>query len=364
MKVSNVLGVEEAVSALRKLYETYGYAQYKMSKFEEYDFYVRNKNFLVSDQIITFNDTDGKLMALKPDVTLSIIKSGQDEPGSIQKVYYNENVYRIPKGAQSFREIMQVGLECIGDTDPYCIYEVLYLAAKSLACISDDFVLDISHMGVIAEILDSLSLSDADRAFLLQCIGEKNVHDIAKVEGAAPLQKLIATYGSADTVRAVLDEIYPDGLSSCAALLLDTVTELEKAGLKGKIRIDFSVLNDMNYYSGIVFSGFVNGIPQSVLSGGQYDHLMRKIGRNAGAIGYAIYLDMINQFAPIENGYDVDTVLLYTDKTSVADICRAVSVFRENGKSVLARKTLPTQLKYRQIVTLDEKGAFTVETNA
>ena len=83
---------ERAVFALRALYGKYGYAQYKMSKFEEYDLYALNKEFLVSDNVITFTDTDGKLMALKPDVTLSIIKNGKDTEKAVQKVFYNENV--------------------------------------------------------------------------------------------------------------------------------------------------------------------------------------------------------------------------------------------------------------------------------
>ena len=81
---------EKAIFGLRSIYRRYGYSQYKMSKFEEYDLYVRNKDFLVSDNIITFTDTNGKLLALKPDVTLSIIKNGKDVPGVIEKVYYNE----------------------------------------------------------------------------------------------------------------------------------------------------------------------------------------------------------------------------------------------------------------------------------
>ena len=93
---------EKAIFALRSLYQKYGYMPYKMSKFEEYDLYLKNKDFLVSDNIITFTDTDGKLMALKPDVTLSIIKNMKEKNDSVQKVYYNENVYRVSKGTQSF----------------------------------------------------------------------------------------------------------------------------------------------------------------------------------------------------------------------------------------------------------------------
>ena len=69
---------EKAIITLRSLYRKYGYMPYKMNKFEEYELYMRNKEFLVSDRIITFNDTNGKLLALKPDVTLSIIKNGED----------------------------------------------------------------------------------------------------------------------------------------------------------------------------------------------------------------------------------------------------------------------------------------------
>ena len=129
---------ELAVFRLRKIYESYGYSQFKMSKFEEYDFYVKNKDFLTSGNIITFTDTNGKLMALKPDVTLSIVKNGKDEDGLVQKVYYSENVYRVTKSSRSFREITQTGLECVGDLDDYCISEVLTLAKESLAAVSDE----------------------------------------------------------------------------------------------------------------------------------------------------------------------------------------------------------------------------------
>ena len=142
---------ERAVFALRGLYQRYGYAPYKMSQFEEYDLYVRNKDFLISDKIITFSGEGGKLMALKPDVTLSIVKNAPEEPGVVQKVYYSENVYR------DYREIMQAGLECVGDLTEYDIAEAVLLAVKSLDLLGGRYVLDISHMGLLAAVLERLS---------------------------------------------------------------------------------------------------------------------------------------------------------------------------------------------------------------
>ena len=94
---------EKVIFGLRDLYRSYGYTQYKMSKFEEYDLYARNKDFLISDSVITFTDRSGKLMALKPDVTLSIVKNTADV-AAVQKLFYQENVYRVSKGSDSFRE--------------------------------------------------------------------------------------------------------------------------------------------------------------------------------------------------------------------------------------------------------------------
>ena len=99
-----------------------------MSKFEEYDMYVRNKDYLVSDNIITFTDTDGKLLALKPDVTLSIAKNAQVEPGGCGRYYYVENVYRPSQESHTFQEISQMGLECIGLVDDAVTAQAVSLA--------------------------------------------------------------------------------------------------------------------------------------------------------------------------------------------------------------------------------------------
>ncbi len=284
---------EQAIFALRSLYEKYGYRQYRMKKFEEYDLYLQNKDFLISENIITFTDGDGRLMALKPDVTLSIVKGGTD--GAAQKVYYNENVYRAEKGESSFKEIMQVGLECIGDIDASSVYEVISLALKSLSALSSDYILDISHMGVIAELADKAGISTSNKDFI-KALKEKNGAELNLIDKTGILSSLASAYGDGKTVKNALLDIYGGTLSPSAKELAETVEALEKEGYHGKIRIDFSQQNDLSYYNGIVFCGYIEGVPSPVLSGGQYDSLMRKLKRQAGAIGFAVYLDSV--FAP------------------------------------------------------------------
>ena len=364
---------EKAIFGMRSLYRKYGYSQYKMSKFEEYDLYVRNKDFLVSDNIISFTDTNGRLMALKPDVTLSIIKNGSDAAGVVQKVFYDENVYRVSKGSHAFKEIMQVGLECIGAIDNYCIYEVLMLAAESLRSISAECVLDVSHLGIVSAVIDGMNVEEPVRNALLKCIGEKNAHEIAKLcaensvseDAKNRLLSLVSTYGDAKTVLPELKALCTDDASAaCLDQLMEVVTALEASGCGDVLRIDFSVTSDMNYYNGIVFRGFVRGIPTGILSGGQYDKLMQKMGRKSGAIGFAVYLDMLEDLSEEGTPYDADTVILYTENDDMGALRSTVRMLTDAGQRVCAQKAVPEKMRYKQLLRLNGKGVEILETNA
>ena len=349
---------ERVLFALRGLYQSYGYSQFKMSKFEEYDLYVRNKDFLVSDGVITFTDTDGRLMALKPDVTLSIIKNAREIPGCVQKLYYNENVYRVSGSTHSFKEIMQTGLECIGDVDLYHLCEVISLAAQSLKVIDARSALELSHMGVVSALVDALQLDGVTRGAVLTCIGEKNADGVRKLcagKAIDALLTLIAAHGPAAQVIAALRPWCEGGAAKAALDELQAVTDaLSANGMD--VGVDFSIVNDMNYYNGVVFMGYIDGIPASVLSGGQYDKLMQRMGKRERAVGFAIYMDLLERLEDARKPYDVDTLLLYDENADVAALARAVRDLTEQGKSVLAQKAIPAKLRYRELVRFAELG--------
>lgn len=297
---------EKILFALRALYREAGYAQYRMSKFEEYDLYSKNKDFLISDGVITFTDTDGKLMALKPDVTLSIIKNNKDLPDSVQKLCYDERVYRISKSTGRFREITQAGLECHGKIDAACVGEVLLLAAKSMELLGRNYVLQISHLGILSALVDSISDDVAVRDAILKCVGEKNLHEIDEIckaagippEASASLKRLSAVYGSvSDTLPEIGRLAKEAGVPEAADELAEAVRVFAGGAFADKIRLDFSVTANAGYYNGVVFKGFVDGVPESVLSGGQYDRLMRKMGRKSNAVGFAVYVDELSRLS-------------------------------------------------------------------
>ena len=360
---------QQALLDLRELYGKFGYTQYKMSKFEEYDLYVRNKSFLVSDSVITFTDTNGKLMALKPDVTLSIVKNSRDIPGYVQKLFYDEHVYRISDKTSAYKEIPQVGLECLGDIDDYCIAEVLTLASQSLSTFDKDYILDISNLGILSLVLDRIGISESGRRELIACISKKDIHDaerICREEGidatqASLLERLEACSGVVDAALKGLYSLFDDAEWIALVSRFDNILALLP---QENIRIDFSVINDMNYYNGIVFQGFVPTIPTDVLSGGQYDNLMARMEKKSGAIGFALYLDRLEALVSPRKEYDVDALLLYGEEDSPATILAAVQQLTEKGLCVLAQKSIPERLTWRQLFKLCESGVQIIETNA
>lgn len=355
---------EKAAFALRSLYGEYGYLPYKMSKFEEYDLYVKNKDFLVSDSVITFNDTNGRLLALKPDVTLSIVKNFTDETGCTQKLFYNENVYRISARTHTYKEIMQTGLECLGDISLYDVSEVVLLSLESLSRISDEFVLDVSHMGVLSALFDEVGADEAFREKAMRCISEKNRHEITALcresgideKCRALLVGVVDVYGPPEAVIPTLRGMCANEKISAAVDELEQICEcLSVSPHSRKINLDFSVVNDMNYYNGIVFKGFIRGIPESVLSGGQYDKLMRKMGKKARAVGFAVYLDLLEQTGS-QRKYDVDMLVVYDENSNVKELSRFVLSLISQGKSVSVQKREPEKLRYREKIIFSGEG--------
>lgn len=356
---------EQVIFSLRGLFEQYGYQKFKMSKFEEYDFYADNRSFLSSETILTFTGLDGKLLALKPDVTLSIVKNTKGNRDTAERVYYNENVYRARKGAGEYKEIMQVGLEYIGAVDEYATLEVLLLAQKSLKAISENYILDISHMGFAAGLLEECELPYAQQKAVLSCIREKNPHGIRAVcaevglaeDMTQRLEQLASLYGGLEeTLTAAKTLCCNEKMEQAAAELEGILRCLKIGGNEKNVNLDFSIVNDMDYYTGIIFQGFIDGVPSGILSGGRYDNLLRKMGKDADAIGFAVYLDLLERFETAKKEYDVDTVLLYEEGTDTAALAQAAQMLTDNGQSVLVQRKNTGNVKYKQLLCMKERG--------
>lgn len=363
---------ERAVYKLRELYKNNGYLQYKVSKFEEYDLYAKNKSFLVSDKLLTFTDTNGKLMALKPDVTLSIIKNVVADEECTYKVYYDEKVYRTTSGGDGFREIMQTGLEAIGRIDAFTQAEVVMLAMKSLENISEDYILDISNMKFLEGLLESSGVESNDVADILSLIGSKNIPAIkafCKDKGisernAERICKATSVYMPVeDALREISSLLEGEKMKSAYGELEELYYAMKLYKLTDKLYVDFSIVNDMNYYDGIIFKGFINGIYDSVLSGGRYDRLMERFAKKSEAIGFAVYLDRLERLELDGREFDVDVLLVYDAFSDTEKLMSAVASLKESGKTVRAVSSIDKSLRYKKLMRFGKDGLIDCEEN-
>ena len=305
---------ERTALQLRALAERAGYRKYHMGRFEEYGLYQDNRSFLTSEQVLTFTDLDGRLLALKPDVTLSIAKNVQPAPGQCEKYYYNEKVYRPSRESHTFVEIDQMGLECMGTFTQEDVRDQLLLALDALALCGTEFRLELSHMGFLTGLLDALGVQERLRPALLEQIRRKSAHGLrqesvkigltdaddlcALLELSGPVEDTLTRAGA-----LVKNEQMAQALSELAGLCRQLPREGEA------VTVDLSLAGDMEYYNGLVFQGYLSGLAAPVLKGGRYDLLARKFNPGISAVGFALYLNELDRLETAASDDQENTIL-------------------------------------------------------
>jgi ATP phosphoribosyltransferase regulatory subunit len=352
------------LSRLHRLYRLYGCRPFRVSKFEKYEVYAACKDFLVSDRILTFSDTDGELLALKPDVTLSILRAVSYRPGFRERLFYHENVYRPGPPDGRFREMPQSGVECIGDLDNLDVYEMLRLADECLRLLPCETALSFSHLGIVRSLLQRLSADENDRAEMLQLLSVRSLHGLGELFRRRGFDETVL-----GVLRALLDldcslgEL-PDRLRGLGGDLFDAsvLQELDELaaladGDECRARFDVSVLNDTHYYNGLVFRGYARGAADKILSGGRYDRLVRRMGRSGGAVGFAVYLGLLPSMETSDrNSLDADVLVLYDDGTPLTEVRRRCDELRGEGKRVSTQRCPDDGLRVLETLDLRRGG--------
>ena len=367
VELENLAWEDRIKLTLRALYEGWGFRQYRMGKFEPYDMYYEHRSFLKSEGVITFTDAAGRLMALKPDVTMSIVKSTRPEEHS-RKLYYIENVFRMNPGSREYGEISQIGIEAIGGDDLYTEAEVLQLAVRTLESISPDYLLDVSHMGFLSALFDRCGFDEMARAAALEALTHKNLRellDLAAQAGtdAAGQDLLRAACTVSDTVPRALEAFgsleLTEEMTAALSEIRQVCEALQAADCAARLRLDLTVVNNLDYYNGVVFRGYIKDLPRAVLAGGRYDNLMRRFGKPQSALGFALYLGELTRAFTESRDTDTDCLLLYGD-TAPALVLRAVADLQAEGIRVRAERELPEGIRARRVCRLGAQGELEV----
>ena len=313
---ANLINENSIVSNLINIYERFGFKKIKLSKFEDYNLYNNNKDFLQTEHILTFMNLNGNLKSLRPDVTLSIVKKVlKDNEKETQKIYYIEDIYKIV--SNEYEEIPQVGVEIIGKLNNYSNLEIISMAIESLKSINKNYILEISNIDFISAIFDKINLEENLKIEILNNIYLKNKHDLEKL-----LNKNVDNKYKKYILSFIeLSGNYKDILKKLKSLIINKKMQKSYEELKSlsfvfelynnfdKILLDFSIESQLGYYNGIIFKGYIKESNDIILSGGRYDKLLNKFNSNKNAIGFAIYMDKL--YEKNKTSDFIDILILY-----------------------------------------------------
>lgn len=289
-------------NALTELFSEKGYAEISTPEIEYYDLFVQSGNPLPQESFLKIIDRSGKIMVMRPDCTAPIARVAATKLKAVplpQRLYYNETVFRsgqAHKGGSS--EIAQCGVELIGAAGQQADVEVIALAVEALKAVSPHpFHIELGHVGLFRTLAAEMEMGAAKTEQMRLLIEGKHfaaLNDLLAAYQDKPaytvLSRLSQLFGSTE----VLDEAEAlVGKREEVEYLRTLYSALKEKGIEQYVRFDLGLVHQIDYYTGVVFRGYVEGAGAPVLSGGRYDNLVEKFGRPAPAIGFAVDADAV-----------------------------------------------------------------------
>lgn len=359
--------MEANIQALIEHYKRFGYTLSKSEIFEDYDWYYRNRETIDNDKIIKIIQPNGQLYGIQADLTLSAMKNYLNRKQAntkFQKIFYYGNTYENSQDRELLKHKV-LGIEFFASEDIIGDLEVIRLAKDSLASFTKPFVLEFSHARLLTTLLDQPQLDEASRALCRDAINHRNFHELQAclIENGCDeaqrqfILKTAALRGDPQTILTALAQLDTNNQLSAVRAELDTLIQaLNLLSLNQQLILDLSLQNPQNYYTGLIFQGFLAEVGHSVLRGGRYGSLKSSHSQAFSSVGFTLELDdiLIKHYRP--DCYDA--IVLY--ETVSANLLTCIEELRQSGKSVLSAPRSQVNdlrlLKERttQLLTFDE----------
>lgn len=288
---------------LAKVYEAWGYDEVFTPAFEYLDVLSLQSGKRIQKEMFKFFDDRGDLLALRPDMTTSIarlVSQKLNQQILPLRLYYQANVFRQQKPLQGQpREFWQSGIELIGGSKLAADAEIITVLIEALSAVKlRKFKIGIGNIAFVKTLLDGLGSKNSQK--LKQYLSRKDlvaVDDIltsSKASAAKKLKLILSLKGDkalAQAKKLSLNEKEKRALAELSQL--DAI--LKNKGQDECITYDFSLVPDFDYYSGLVFEVYAEGIGLPVASGGRYDNLLLAFGWEKEAAGFAFSLERLHE---------------------------------------------------------------------
>lgn len=293
---------QKIVKNVNDVFKSFGYREAFTPTIEYYDVFASIKSTVLKGEMFKLIDKSGDILVLRPDVTIPIARMVANNSKTADKkfkVFYNHQVFRMDN--ENRREITQTGIEYFGDSKSDSDAEVISIAAKSLLNIGIDFRIEIGHANYYKGLLDEIVIDD-ERVYikLRELIENKNFVELEKLAKELDLDEKIRNviiempnlYGNFRNVLIEADKLSLNQKMKDSLSDLKEVCEIiEDFGYEDYISVDLGLINHLDYYTGVIFKGYMQCHGEIILSGGRYDDLTKNYGKSIPATGFAINVD-------------------------------------------------------------------------
>ncbi|WP_010529320.1 ATP phosphoribosyltransferase regulatory subunit [Lentibacillus jeotgali] len=339
------------VATIKRRFRTYGYLETGTSTFQDYDMYSSMVGTVRKHNMIKTIDPSGDVLVLRPDMTIPIARRMANEKASYRRLFYVQDVFRQLKDESNPKEFTQAGVECFGEDTPENDAETIALAVHVLQDLEfDQFKVEIGHAGFFKDLIDELPLSPEELEKLQELIQSKNLVEIRpflnNLSVEESIVKAIETipllYGKPrDVIERAAAITLNSKMERTVAYLQQVYTLLKAYGIENCVVFDLGLINHMDYYSGVIFQGYITGYSKPVLMGGRYNDLAEQFGAEIPAIGFGCIIDHLlnakkeaGQTAQTEETVDL---VIYYDQNRSSDALPYANQLRNQGYQVLTQ---------------------------
>lgn len=354
---------------LRNIFMSHGYSEVITPGLEFFDVFFNKSRYLPQESMYKLSDGKGRLMVLRPDSTMPIARlvgTRLKDSKLPVKLFYNQPIYRVnPKNSGRDDEFSQAGIEIIGGDPMRADMESLSIAIEVMESFeNEEYRFEIGDSGFFRILSSKLSFSENDMDTLRLYVQTKNYPALEEMLSpykndpyVAALIKLPELFGGSEVFDEA-EKILPDNETKEILGKLKKVYEsLCELGMKDKITVDLALISkNEDYYTGIVFMGYVEGYGMPVLSGGRYDKLLEGFGVDTPATGFAVNESAVARAILKKLGMDMVSspdVLIYAEENCIVEAIK------------YCRKLISEGLKvdYADFKTIEEAKEYAATRN-
>ncbi|MGN0993652.1 MAG: ATP phosphoribosyltransferase regulatory subunit [Butyricicoccus sp.] len=301
--------LRSAENAIRGALEDQGYSEIVTPTIEFYDMFNQANPAHDQESMLKVIDRSGRICVVRPDNTTPVARVAAtrlDDAALPVRLYYSQKVFRSVSGDHGHKgEFLQIGAELIGADGTEADLDILSAAFAALASTgADSFRIELGHAELYKALVAELGVGEIEAEEIRRLIENKSfaaLVDALAPYGDVPAARVLRAIPQLFGGREVLDEVEKltgnVRVLGAVAYLRRLYDALSAAGYGESILIDLGLVHEMGYYTGVMFRGYVGGAGAAILSGGRYNGLCAKFGRDLPAAGFGIDVESVAEAA-------------------------------------------------------------------